>query len=150
MFDSLPEDEAEKQKMFEDICKYIAKLVKPLFDVASIQQTAEGDNENVENLHYDDDDSHSLGDTILHWNDGINALLRGIVGRLWEWVWYFLRIQIHSVYNIDTSELNFLAELTIGQKVTLLFMKTMKCIKLWISELYEVEEINDFVVTYSC
>nr|XP_022295009.1 uncharacterized protein LOC111105128 [Crassostrea virginica] len=69
---SLPEDEDEKQKMFEDICRSVVKLVKPQFDVASIQQAAAGDHENVQNLDYDDDDSQSLDDTILYWNDGTN------------------------------------------------------------------------------
>ena len=70
--DSLPEDEDGKQKMFEDICRSVVKLVKPQFDVASIQQAAAGDHENVQNLDYDDDDSQSLDDTILYWNDGTN------------------------------------------------------------------------------
>ena len=70
--DSLPEDEDEKQKMFEDICRSVVKLVKPQCDVASIQQAVAGDHENVQNLDYDDDDSQSLDDTILYWNDGTN------------------------------------------------------------------------------
>lgn len=42
--------------------------------MASIQQAAAGDHENVHNLDYDDDDSQSLDDTILYWNDGTNEL----------------------------------------------------------------------------
>ena len=44
----------------------VVKLVKPQFVMASIQQAAAGDHENVQNLDYDD--------TILYWNDGTNEL----------------------------------------------------------------------------
>jgi hypothetical protein len=68
--DVLPEDEAEKQEMFEDICKSVVRLVWPQIDLQSIQQAEGREQQSGEgDTDVDTDADPSQDDTSEYWNE---------------------------------------------------------------------------------